>query len=159
MLIMLSGVACFCLYQKWVKTSLATLPLAAVILVATVIHLTPELQRPSIKPLAEVILSLRKPGDIVGSYKAYYQDLPVYLQQTITVVEIKGELEFGCEAEDCSRWMMNEAPFLDLWQGSKRLFFVARHTEVEALAKRVPAFTYIILAENQGNVLITNQVK
>jgi len=156
-LFILSGVAIFCLYQKWIKVSLTTLPLAAVMLVAAVIHLMPDLQRPSIKPLAEVILSLKKPGDIVGCYKAYYQDLPVYLQQTITVVDVKGELEFGCEAEDCSRWMMNEAPFLDLWQGNKRFFLVARQGEIEALAKRVPAFTYTLLAENQGNVLITNQ--
>ena len=110
-------------------------------------------------PLAEMILSLKEPDDIVGCYKAYYQDLPVYLQQTITVVEARGELEFGCEAEDCSRWMMNEASFLNLWKGNKRLFFIARRSEFEALARRIPEFIYITLAENQGNVLVTNQKK
>jgi 4-amino-4-deoxy-L-arabinose transferase-like glycosyltransferase len=155
----LSGAAIFCLCWKWVKTSLAALPLAAVVLVTAVICLMPELQRPSVKPLAEVILSLKKPGDIVGCYKAYYQDLPVYLQQTITVVGVKGELEFGCEAEDCSRWMMDEAPFLELWQGGKRFFLVARRLEIEALARRMPAFTYTVLAQDQGNILVTNQAR
>jgi 4-amino-4-deoxy-L-arabinose transferase-like glycosyltransferase len=158
LLMALSGAAIFCLYRKWVKLALATMPLAALVLVVMVIRLMPELQRPSIKPLAEIILSLKKPDDIVGCYKAYYQDLPVYLQQTITVVEAMGELEFGCKAEDCSRWMVNEAPFLDLWKGNKRLFFIARRSEIEDLAKRVPKFIYAILAENQGNVLVTNSV-
>jgi 4-amino-4-deoxy-L-arabinose transferase-like glycosyltransferase len=159
LLLVLSGAASLCLYRKWVKLSLAAIPLAAVVLVAAVIRLMPELQRPSVKPLAEMILSLKEPDDIVGCYKAYYQDLPVYLQQTITVVEARGELEFGCEAEDCSRWMMNEASFLNLWKGNKRLFFIARRSEFEALARRIPEFIYITLAENQGNVLVTNQKK
>lgn len=145
------------LYQKKLNKALATIPFAAIILIISLIRLTPELQHPSVKPLAQTILSLKKPDDIVGSYKAYYQDLPVYLNQPVSVFDIKGELEFGCEVEDCSKWMMNEKEFLKLWRENKRLLIVARSKEVKALEIRDPSFKYFTFGENQGNILISNK--
>ena len=117
----------------------------------------PELQRPSIKPLAQIIETIKKPGDIVGSYKTYYQDLPVYTNQTVIVVDTKGELEFGCEAEDCSQWMLEEKQFMKLWQGEKRLLIIAQSKEITALMNRDPTFHYIALGTTQINMLITNK--
>lgn len=145
------------LSQKRLKIALATIPLGALILIISLIRLMPELQRPSIKPLAQIIQTLKKPDDIVGSYKAYYQDLPVYVNQTVTVIDTKGELEFGCEVEDCSQWMLNEKQFLQLWRGKNRLFIIARSKEIRDLVQRVPAFHYLPLASNQGNILIANK--
>ena len=132
-------------------------PLAALILIISIIRLMPELQQPSVKPLAQIIQSLKKPEDIVGSYKAYFQDLPVYVNQTVSVFDIKGELEFGCEVEDCSQWMMSEKEFLQLWRGRKRLLIVARLREIQALQMRDPTFKYFLLGTSQGNVLLANR--
>jgi 4-amino-4-deoxy-L-arabinose transferase-like glycosyltransferase len=145
------------LYHQKVRKALTMVPLAALILIVSIIRLMPELQQPSVKPLAQIIQSLKKPEDIVGSYKAYFQDLPVYVNQTICVIDVMGELEFGCEVEDCSKWMMNEKDFLQLWGEKKRLFIVARSKEIKALQMRDPSFQYFLLGTSQGNILISNQ--
>lgn len=145
------------LYQQKVRKALAMVPLTALILIISIIRLMPELQQPSVKPLAHIIQSLKKPEDIVGSYKAYFQDLPVYVNQTVSVFDVKGELEFGCEVEDCSKWMMNEKEFLHLWSGKERLLIVARSREIEALQMRDPTFKYFLLGTSQRNILITNR--
>jgi len=55
----------------------------------------PSLNDKSTKTLALQLLPHLKHGDVVAVYDAYYQDLPVYLDRTITVVHPKGELEWG----------------------------------------------------------------
>jgi 4-amino-4-deoxy-L-arabinose transferase-like glycosyltransferase len=147
----------FLYYQKH-KIALSLIPTVAIILILAVIRLMPELQRPSIKPLAQVIQSLKQPGDIVGSYRTYYQDLPVYTNQMVSVIDVKGELEFGCEVEDCSDWVFDEEKFLKLWEGEKRLFIVAKAKEIADLCHRIPTFHYIRIKSDQGNILITNMV-
>lgn len=153
----LIALAVFFLYQRHLRSALTTIPLCALVLVIFVIRLMPELQRPSVKPLAQIIQSRKNADDIVGSYKAYYQDLPVYADQIVTVIDAKGELEFGCEVEDCTQWMLDEKRFLQLWGGEKRFFIIARSSEIAALAQRQPAFHYLPLETNQGNILITNK--
>lgn len=142
--------------QRW-KGALNAIPLAALALVISLIRLMPELQRPSIKPLAQTILAQKKTGDVVGSYKAYYQDLPVYMNQLVTVIDAQGELEFGCIVEDCTQWMWDEKKFLKAWKGEKRFFIIAKQVEIEAIVRRIPDFHYILLDTNQGNILITNR--
>ena len=43
----------------------------------------------------ELVQARLLPADEVTTLRAYYQDLPVYLARRITVVDWKGELEFG----------------------------------------------------------------
>lgn len=145
------------LYYHRLRLTLSLIPTVAIILILAVIQLMPELQRPSIKPLAQVIQSLKQPGDMVGSYRTYYQDLPVYTNQIVSVIDVRGELEFGCEAEDCSSWMLDETTFLKMWEGERRLFIVAKSKEIANLCHRVPTFHYSRLKSAQGNILITNK--
>lgn len=145
------------LHRHRLRTALAAIPVTALILIVSSIRLMPELQHPSVKPLAQIIQSLKQPEDIVGSYKAYFQDLPVYVDQTVSVFDVKGELEFGCDVEDCSGWMKDEKDFFRLWGEKKRLLIVARSREIEALQKRDPTFKYILLGSSDGNSLITNR--
>jgi 4-amino-4-deoxy-L-arabinose transferase-like glycosyltransferase len=145
------------LYKHQLHRALSAIPAVASILVFGVIHLMPELQRPSIKQLALTIQTLKQPGDIVGCYRAYYQDLPVYTNQLVTVVDVKGELEFGCDAEDCSQWMVNEEQFLKQWASPPRFFVVARNSHIQDLLTRHPSFRFIPLAKDQANVLISNR--
>lgn len=156
-LLFLGVTAAFLLLSQQLKGALNAIPLTALVLVICVIRLMPELQRPSIKPLTQIIQAEKKPGDIIGSYKAYYQDLPVYMNQIVTVIDAQGELEFGCEVEDCTPWMWDEKKFLQLWGQGKRFFIIAKQAEINALAQKNPHFRYRALGTNQGNSLITNQ--
>jgi hypothetical protein len=42
---------------------------------------------------------------------AYFQDLPVYANEIVTVVDATGELLFGTEVEDTTDWMMSREAF------------------------------------------------
>jgi hypothetical protein len=71
-----------------------------------------DLQKPSIKPIADIIKS--EPGQPrrVVCFKGYFQDLPVYLNKIISVCESKGELEFGMDQElHTQEWMFDQLRF------------------------------------------------
>ena len=97
--------------------------------------LMPYLDTRSAKELAETLRPLMKPGDEVISYRTYYQDLPVYLERTISVVGWKGELDFGSRQEDVSRWMIDEAECWKRWNGPGTVFLVTSKTNYDTLLK------------------------
>ena len=88
---------------------------------------------------------------------SYYQDLPVYTNQIVTVVEARGELEFGTTVEDTSKWMISEKEFLKLWKQKKqgKLWVIGRQSEIEAFTKRHAGFKYKTISHDSGNLLIT----
>lgn len=128
---------------------------SSIAILITLINAAPYIQRPSIKPLAEIIQSQKKSEDRVVSFMAYYQDLPVYTRQTVTVVEAKGELEFGTTVEDTTSWMIKEKQFLDLWQQKQKIWAVGRKMELDRFQNLYPTFKYKIVAEDSGNILFT----
>ena len=128
---------------------------SSVAILITLINAAPYMQRPSIKPLAEIIQAQKQLGDKVVSFMAYYQDLPVYTRQTVTVVEAKGELEFGTTVEDTSSWMIKEEQFLKLWHEKQRVWGIGRKAELDRFQKLYPKFKYKIIANDSGNILFT----
>jgi 4-amino-4-deoxy-L-arabinose transferase-like glycosyltransferase len=108
-----------------------------------------------LKPLAVALKQVLRPDDEVMNYRNYYQDLPVYLERRITIVEWKGELEFGMTAEDVSGWMIDEAEFWKRWQGRRRVFLAAGRKDAEALRK-TPGRSFFLIAENENTVILSN---
>jgi hypothetical protein len=76
----------------------------------------------SVKDLA-LALDL-KPGDEVMTYEEYYQDLPVYLQRRITVVNWTGELQFGATVEDQRAWMIDTSTFRRRWLEPRTIYLL-----------------------------------
>jgi 4-amino-4-deoxy-L-arabinose transferase-like glycosyltransferase len=119
----------------------------------------PTLQNKSIKPLALILKAKLQPQDEVVSYKNYYQDLPFYLERTITVAEYKGELAFGSKyQEHAERWMIDAKTFWERWQNPKRMFMLTDVVNYEKLDQlpQVHAKMHVI-ARDARNVLVTNQ--
>ncbi len=88
----------------------------------------------SMQPFAEIIKSVQKPDDEIASYDTYYQDLPIYLNHRITVVNWKGELEFGTQNEDTSAWMIEYDEFWKRWLNpDHRMFVVMREDAFERI--------------------------
>ncbi|MBY0282262.1 MAG: glycosyltransferase family 39 protein [Alphaproteobacteria bacterium] len=140
------------------RTSQAVLSIiciSSVAILITLINAAPYMQRPSIKPLAEIIQAQRQPDDKVVSFMTYYQDLPVYTQQTVIVVEAKGELEFGTIVEDTSSWMVNEKQFLELWHKKQKIWGIGRKAELDRFQNLYPSFKYKAVGEDSGNILFT----
>jgi len=107
-----------------VQRSLVALLIGTSLFLVTANTAMPHLDRRSMKDESLLLKPLLRPGDEVMSYRTYYQDLPVYLERTITVVEWTGELDFGTKVEDTSNWMINEDEFWRRWNGPNRVFLV-----------------------------------
>jgi 4-amino-4-deoxy-L-arabinose transferase-like glycosyltransferase len=110
----------------------------------------------SSKSLVSAIKQRLQPGDEVASYDTYYQDLPVYLEQRITVVNWKGELEFGTTVEDTSQWMVDEATFWKRWDGPSTIYMLMKRGTYDALHAVGHKNLYLI-AGTDDNVLAVNK--
>ena len=108
----------------------------------------------TVKPLAMEIKRLAKPGDEVVSYLEYFQDLPVYLGHTVTVVGWKGELEFGTEQEDTSGWIIDEPELVSRLR-HKTLYIITRTRNIDRLKSISPVPLHELMRTDR-NVLVTN---
>lgn len=113
-------------------------------------------RRRSVKDLAMVLQSRLKPEDEVANYQIYYQDLPVYLQRRITLVNWRGELDFGSRVEDVSGWIIDGAAFWRRWNGPNTVYVIASRKHYQAL--RAQAGERIsLLAQTERDVLLSNR--
>ena len=110
----------------------------------------------SSKSLVVVLKQRLQPGDEVASYDTYYQDLPVYLERRITVVNWKGELEFGTTVEDTSQWMVDETIFWKRWDGPSTIYMLAKRGTYDALRAAGHKNIYLI-AGTDDTVLAVNK--
>jgi 4-amino-4-deoxy-L-arabinose transferase-like glycosyltransferase len=110
----------------------------------------------SVKKLAVTLKARLSPGDEVASYQTYYQDLPVYLERRITVVDWKGELEFGTEVEDTSQWMLDSATFWKRWQGQSSMYLVTKIETFNEIRKNSYLRLFPI-AQDSHNILVSNK--
>ncbi len=95
------------------------------------------------------------PGDQVVTYRAYFQELPVYLERRVTVAGWRGELEMGVKAEDTSAWMIDLGAFDRLWKGPGTVYLVTDEGRYENLARTgIPLYR---LATSGKNVLAVNR--
>ena len=111
----------------------------------------------SVKELALVLKPRLQAGDEVMTYQEYYQDLPVYLERRITVVDWKGELRFGTEVEDVSGWMIDEASFRRRWDGPQRAYLLTGQGNYDKLRAEGRGRFHLI-AQTGSNVLVTNRM-
>lgn len=110
----------------------------------------------SIKPLVKTLKPLLTPGAEVAAYDQYYQDLPFYLQQSVTVVDSPGELKFGMRYEDTSAWMIDKKTFWRRWQTAQQIFVVMPWISYSALTRPIVGQCYLV-AQTSTEVLLTNQ--
>lgn len=113
----------------------------------------------SVKRLAVELKPLLKPGDEVSSYSTYYQDLPVYLERRIVVVDWKGELEFGMEVEDTKGWMTDSASFWKQWEGPSTVYLVTKRETYEALRENPKLRLFPVVEDGRNIVLCNREVK
>lgn len=114
----------------------------------------------SVKPLA-LDLKTRFPADVeVVAFHDYFQDLPFYLDRTVSVVNWLGELEFGTKSDPTvtRRWMYDNDEFWRRWTGDKRMVAVMRREAYDGL-RRDPARAGSLhfLGATDRVVAVTNQ--
>lgn len=109
----------------------------------------------SVKTLALELKARLLPADEVVTLRAYYQDLPVYLARRITVVDWKGELEFGASQEDVSGWMIGETEFRRRWQSPNTVYMITERENLDWL--RAQGLSHHVLKATGDNVLLSNR--
>lgn len=117
----------------------------------------PRVDTKSVKQLAIELKARLRPGDEVASYREYYQDLPVYLEQRITVVDWGGELNFGNSVEDTTAWMTDGATFWKRWQGPTTMYVLTRIEDYEALKRVEPGLPLFPIARDERNIVLSNR--
>ena len=138
-----------------VTRPLAALAAGAALLVLALGAALPALDdKYSVKALALELKARLLPADEVTTLRAYYQDLPVYLARRITVVDWKGELEFGTQQEDVGGWMIGEAEFRRRWQSPRTLYMITERENLDWL--RAQGLPHYVLKAAGDNVLLSN---
>ncbi len=114
----------------------------------------------SIKPLILTVKSQLKPPDIVIDYENYHQDIPVYLERTITVVNYQGELAFGIEHNPKQDWMINTKQFWKLWLGDKTCYLFIEEPKYLQLMQNIHEThpTFVLLDKYKNTLLFRNRL-
>ncbi len=143
------------------RTASVTRPLAALAAAATLFAGALGASLPalddkySVRSLATALKARLAATDEVMVYRAYYQDLPLYLARRVTVVDWKGELEFGMRQEDVSGWMIDEPEFRRRWQSPRTVYMITGRENVEEL--RAKGLALHILKTADDNTLLINR--
>ncbi len=143
------------------RTMSVTRPLAVLVASAALFAVALGMSLPalddkySVRSLTTALKARLGATDEVMAYRAYYQDLPVYLARHVTVVDWKGELEFGMAQEDVSGWMIGEAEFRRRWQSPRTAYMITGRENIEEL--RANGLALQVLKTAGDNVLLTNR--
>lgn len=152
--LLLTALLCigFNLKQK-ITAGFFALAAGGLLVFSAAVPLALQLADRSIKPLALIIKSKASPQDEIVAFRRYFQDLPVYTERIVTVVERKGELDFGLTLEDKTQHMIPYDVFKQRWNTpGHRMFAVMSH---ENFAKDphvhvLGATSRYVLVSNQG---------
>jgi len=151
-----ASIAMFYAYRAAIKTALAILAATMGILLILANNLAvPVIDTRSIKPLAIALKEKLKPTDEIVAYQHYYQDLPFYFQRRITVVNCRGELDFGMQHQNTDQFMIDDANFWRRWHTNNNVYAVMAIDKYETLKKCHSDMH--LLASTKDNVLIGNK--
>jgi 4-amino-4-deoxy-L-arabinose transferase-like glycosyltransferase len=137
-----------------VRSALISIVSVSVVIFMTLNAAWSTLAERSIKPLALTVQRLRLPGDKIICYEKYYQDLPVYLNQTVMVAAWMGELGFGMQQEDTTSWMISRQKFWEFWDSPHKVYAFLRKNTFENL--HAEGRKMILVEETSKDVLIKN---
>lgn len=144
------------LYCKQIKLQVCILAITHMLVFSSLLLALPYLDTRSTKPLADIIQPLlSKNAEVVGYYR-YYQDLPVYLQQRLTVVNVKEELADGMRYQDARSWMIDDKELIKRWQSSKRLFLITPKKYLSKL-QALQLTPWNELGQTKQDLLISNR--
>ena len=128
----------------------------------------PNLGIPSNKPLVEAMQSQYQPGDKIVNYFHYFYDVPLYSQQTVTLVANWDDpamrrkdnwrkiFLYGLEHQPAAKTQLIKPQILwKQWNKKPRMFVFARQSHLPFIRKHASPVN--IIAENETYVVLSNQ--
>ncbi|MDF2529743.1 MAG: dolichyl-phosphate-mannose--protein mannosyltransferase, partial [Gammaproteobacteria bacterium] len=146
----------FC-YKRLFRLSIISMMILPWILMNLVWVAAPYIVNRSIEPLAVDLKPLiqKNPNAMVVSFRTYYQDLPYYIKQKVTIVAWQDELEYGYETQaDAKNWMLDELTFWQLWQGPQLIYAIMNKNDYQALSSYHNMY---LIDQTNNDVLISNR--
>lgn len=126
-----------------------------------------DLNTNTVRPMALYLKTLLKSDDEVVHYFKYYQDVPIYLQQQVTVVadwqspdiihndNWVREFWFGMPFQKTDTWLITEQTFWGKWHDKKRLYVFLNANYFKRFKKH--AKNYYLLGKYNDIILVTNK--
>ncbi len=109
-----AGVTSYLIRRNQAPLVRASIAGSTVLFLLTLTYVAQKLDHSSSKDFATILEPRIKPEDRLYTVGIYPQDLPVYLNRMVSVVEYRGELQFGIDAEpevSSGRYLNREAFF------------------------------------------------
>jgi 4-amino-4-deoxy-L-arabinose transferase-like glycosyltransferase len=118
---------------------------------------SPNINKPSSRPIAEMVKARAQPGDRVVHYHEFFHNFTFYAERLVDVVAFKGELELEEDAAArASGRFLDDATFRQYWSQPARVFAVARKRDIKELFADT-TFRYHLLGETEEHYLFSNQ--
>ncbi len=150
-------IVAFTARMRNVRSAFAAIAVVAALFLVEMNAAAPRAETRSVKPLAEALKPLLKPTDNVATYMTYYQDLPVYLERRVIIVDWKDELTFGSTIEDVRPWMMDTASFWQRWAGPETIYLLMDTETLEAGRGMPPHVKLYPVRRNGNTVVVSNR--
>lgn len=116
----------------------------------------PKVDSRSVYSLAMTLKPLLTTDSKVVAFDKYYQDLPFYLRERITIVDTLDELEFGTHHQDTSSWMLNQPKFWPQWESNQPVYMIMDIDTYHEL-KKLGQHHFYFIARTKSNVLLSNK--
>jgi 4-amino-4-deoxy-L-arabinose transferase-like glycosyltransferase len=167
--LLLLGITCFSFlitslvalifyFRQSLQKSITTLFLGAMFFLFSLLlnHAPAEIN--SIAPLAAIINEHKTATTRVISFREYYQDLALYTQQRIILVDMGGsELDFGRKHQNLDLWILSEGQLWQLWSTSPTpLFMIMDKINYQHLPPHLQAKLHL-LGSTSVSMLFTNK--
>ena len=117
----------------------------------------PSVETRSILPLAKHLKPRLKAGDEVITYNQYFQDLPFYLNRTVSILNWRNELSYGMQFQDTSAWMLTDKTFWTHWISNKNVYVIIDKNEYQKFLQTYPHTQSYVLVSTVNNLLISNR--
>lgn len=142
--------------HKQLSNAIISLFIGAIAAFCCMIIAIPAVDTRSIKPLVMTLNANLHTNEEVMSYGSYYQDLPFYLQQPVTIVHWKNELQFGLDHQpDAKIRMIGELEFLQRWQSPRKIYMIVENKRYQELNRAYPN-KFHLLQQTVRNSLVSN---
>lgn len=163
----ISVIFTFALYtQKSLVSFFATCLSVSCAILLILLFAAPHLNQHSTKPLITYLKMKMQPEDEVVHYYKFYQDVPLYLERRITIVNDwqspkiitvdnwARELWFGMPFQNTAEWLIDEDTFWQRFASDKHVYVFVNNNYFEQFKSH--AKKYFVLAKHKDVILISN---
>lgn len=119
----------------------------------------PSIDTRTILPLANLLKPRLHTADHVVTYNLYYQDLPFYLDRTVSILNWQNELSFGMQHGETKSWMLDDKAFWALWNSDQQVYVFMNRPAYQRLKLSQPRLKFSLIGETITNILISNKAK